>query len=351
MNRILVTGGAGFIGSHTCLLLLDKGYELIVIDSFVNSNPESLKRVSEICKLKEKSIESNLQVFNVDLRDKQKLEDIFKYYQDQEKNIEAVIHFAGLKSVSESISSPLYYWDMNVNSTINLLDIMDKYECRNIVFSSSATIYEASNKYLINEKDNLNPINPYGTNKVAIEQLLTDLYNSSSNKWRIANLRYFNPIGAHESSLIGEAPVGVPNNLFPLITQVAIGIKKELTIFGNDWPTPDGTGVRDYLHVMDLAEGHIKALKYLLENNSQIININLGTGNGTSVLELLNTFQQVNNIDIPYVFMERRKGDLARVVADNSLAISLLKWNPKMSLEKMCIDGWKWQIQNPRGYL
>ena len=348
--KILVTGGTGFIGSHTCLALLEQGYQVVVIDSYANSFKKSLDRVIDILNCKKIVKNISLEVKKADIRDEKVLDSLFYEYQRIGKPIDAVIHFAGLKSVKESILNPLKYWDVNVNGSSTLLRVMNKYKCFTFVFSSSATIYGGSKNNYLNENTEINPINPYGRTKVAIEQMLGDAFSSNSNKWRIANLRYFNPIGAHPSGLIGESPFGVPNNLFPYLTQVAAGKIEKLTIFGNDWPTNDGTAIRDYIHVMDLAEGHISALKYLIENNNHIINLNLGTGLGTSVLELINTFERINNIKIPIEFASRRKGDSCRVIADNKLAISCLGWSPKRYLEEMCKDGWKWQSLNPEGY-
>ncbi len=349
--KILVTGGAGFIGSHTCLSLLEKGHEIVVIDSFINSNKKSIKRVIEILK-SNKSIKSiNIKILKLDIRDETNLNQLFAVSKESGKPFQAVIHFAGLKSVRDSVINPLNYWDINVNGTINLLTIMNRYECRTIVFSSSATIYESSSKKPLKEDARINPINPYGSTKAAIEQLLSNIFNSYPEGWRVANLRYFNPIGAHTSGLIGESPVGIPNNIFPFITQVAAGHIDTLTIFGNDWPTKDGSGVRDYIHVMDLADGHVSALEFLVKSRNQIINLNLGTGVGTSVLELVCIFEKVNNIKIPLKFASRRKGDSCSVIADNSLACSCLDWSPHRSIEQMCIDGWKWQYTNPKGYI
>ncbi len=348
--KVLVTGGAGFIGSHTCLALLQKGYDLVVIDSYINSNKKSLERVLDVIKLHSNIDNVDIKIIKADVRDKEVLERIFLDSEKSHSPIGAVIHFAGLKSVKESVLNPLLYWDANVNSAINLFSVMNKFNCRTIVFSSSATVYGSRNNTLISEKCDLKPINPYGKTKAAVEDLLHDLYNSNPQKWRVANLRYFNPIGAHSSGLIGESPIGVPNNIFPFITQVASKRLKELNIFGNDWDTSDGTGVRDYIHVMDLAEGHISALEYLINSNNQIINLNLGTGIGTTVLELVNTFESVNNLKIPLRFSNRRMGDSCKVIADNSLAMSCLNWRPRRDVRQMCIDGWKWQLLNPEGY-
>ena len=349
MSRVLVTGGGGFIGSHVCVSLLEKNFEIVVIDSFINSNQKSLSKVYEICKSENKEV-LPIKILRCDIREKEELDNLFKRSAKEGNPIEAVFHFAGLKSVRESILNPLDYWEVNVGGTINLLRIMDKYDCRNMIFSSSATIYEFSKNGLLHEGSKIKPINPYGKTKLTIENLLNDLYLTNPDNWRIANLRYFNPIGAHPSGLIGEEPKGIPDNIFPYICKVAAGILKELTIYGDDWQTKDGTGIRDYIHVMDLAEGHIAALDFLLKNEAQIINLNLGTGEGTSVFELINTFQKVNNISVPYKISIRRKGDLAYVVAKNSYAIECLNWAPKKSLSEMCKDGWRWQKLNPNGY-
>tara|TARA_Y100001968_G_C19425164_1_gene753928 strand:- start:687 stop:1739 length:1053 start_codon:yes stop_codon:yes gene_type:complete len=348
--KVLVTGGSGFIGSHTCLALIEKGYEILVIDSYANSNEESIRRVIDIIKSENKIKNVSIEIKKADIRDELTLDKLFSEAEDLNNPIQAVIHFAGLKSVNESVSNPLDYWDSNVHGSIKLLSVMNKYKCRTLVFSSSATIYGVSNTGPISEHSDIQPVNPYGRTKAAIETLLSDIYDSDPDNWRIANLRYFNPIGAHSSGMIGESPMGIPNNIFPYITQVAAGVRDKLTVFGNDWPTLDGTGVRDYIHVMDLAEGHILALEYLLRTQNKIINLNLGTGIGTSVLELVNIFKRVNNINLPIEFAGRRIGDCCTVIADNSLAVSSLGWRPKRSLEQMCIDGWKWQSLNPMGY-
>ncbi len=349
MPRVLVTGGAGFIGSHTCVSLLEKNYEIIVFDSFINSHKKSLKRVYEISKKYNKET-LPFKIKRGDIKQKNNLESLFRQSIAEGNPIKAVLHFAGLKSVKESILNPLEYWDVNVNGSINLLKIMDKYDCRTIVFSSSATVYGSSKNHLLHEEFEINPTNPYGRTKITVENLLNDIYKKSPNKWRIANLRYFNPIGAHPSGLIGEEPKGIPENIFPYICKVAAGTLKELKIFGNDWQTEDGTAVRDYIHVLDIADGHIAALDYLLKNKAQIINLNLGTGKGTSVFELVNTFQKVNNIAIPYRITSRREGDQPYIVANNSNALKSLDWSPKRSLNEMCKDGWQWQLLNPKGY-
>ena len=345
MTKILVTGGCGFIGSHTCLALLEKNYELYVIDSLINSSPISLERVRKLT-IKSK----NLSFFKGDLRDIDFIRDIFSMAQNKKKPISAVIHFAGLKAVGESFFKPIQYWDNNVVGTINLLRVMEENSCKTIVFSSSATIYRVIDNIPIKENAEIKSTNPYGNTKVVVENFLNDLFISSSKEWRISSLRYFNPIGAHESGSIGEDPLGRPNNIFPLIMQVAIKRIEKLLIFGKDWPTIDGTGIRDYIHVLDLADAHIQALEVLLNEKPQILKLNLGTGKGTSVLELINIFEEVNNVKISYEFTERRQGDNSTVIADNEKAKSVLKWIPKRSIQQMCIDGWRWQLNNPKGY-
>ena len=350
MSSVLVTGGAGFIGSHTCLNLLKKNFFIYILDSFVNSSPISLERISILLKREGINVDSNIHIFKGDVRNESDLRLIFQDALKKKKPIDSVIHFAGLKAVGESNDMALKYWDFNVSGTITLLKIMEQYNCFKIVFSSSATIYRINKERFIKENDELGPINPYGVTKLVIENMLNDVFNSNPNKWKIVNLRYFNPIGAHPSGFIGEDPLGIPNNLFPLIMKVATGEIKEIKVFGNDWPTKDGTGVRDYIHVMDLAEGHLLALKYLSKSKPQILNLNLGTGKGTSVLELLKTFENVNNVKIPYVYTNRRKGDNAIVVANNELAKSLLNWSPVFKIEDMCRHGYIWKLKNPNGY-
>ena len=347
---ILVTGGAGFIGSHTCIQLLNNHHQIYVLDSFINSSPIALKKISGLVR-NDINIEENLHVFCGDVRKESDIKKVFEAALKQKKSIEAVVHFAGLKAVGESNVVPLKYWDFNVLGTISLLKIMQEFNCFTLVFSSSATIYRSNTSKLIKENEELETLNPYGTTKFVIEKMLSDIYKSKTDKWKIANLRYFNPIGAHPSGLIGEDPLGKPNNLFPQITKVAVGNLEEIKIFGNDWPTYDGTGVRDYIHVMDLAEGHLLALELLIKENPQIISMNLGTGRGTSVLELISVFEKINGVEIPYSFTNRREGDNAFVVADNNLAKSILNWEPRMSIEDMCRDGYLWQIKNPKGYL
>ena len=304
MKSIFVTGGAGFIGSHTSLLLLEKGYVVFILDSFVNSCQQSIENIEIILKKKFIDTKGKIYLIKGDLKNPSDIEKVFQLSSKLEKNIEAVIHFAGLKSVNDSIINPLNYWDNNVNGTINLLKIMEKYNCKNIVFSSSATVYKSQSDKLISENDICDPINSYGNTKFAIEKILNDIYKCDPVKWRIASLRYFNPVGAHESGLIGENPLGNPDNIYPRITQVALGKIKELKIFGSDWQTPDGTAIRDYIHVVDLAEGHLEVLNYILNEKPQILTLNNGTGKGTSVLELIKNFDKVNNVKIPFGFGE-----------------------------------------------
>ncbi len=350
MKNVLVTGGAGFIGSHTCLLLLEKGYQVFVIDSFVNSSPKSLNKVLEIYKLKKNNYKNNLKVFHGDLLDKDFLNVVFSQIFKSANKIDGVIHFAGLKSVSDSLKKPLEYWQVNVVGTINLLEFMNKYKVKTLVFSSSAAVYESKRKSVLSENSPLKPINPYGYTKLTIEFILKNIFDTSDRKLKFASLRYFNPVGAHESGMIGENPNNKSNNIFPLITKTAIGNQKELKIFGNDWPTHDGTPIRDYIHVMDLAEAHINVLENIFQKDPRYLILNIGTGLGTSVLDLVKTFEKVNNVKVPFIFTDRRIGDACYVVADNSFLKSEINITPKRSLEDMCRDGWRWKILNPNGY-
>lgn len=343
MKKILVTGGAGFIGSHTCIDLLLKNYEVVIVDSFVNSFISAIENIKEIVSLSNPMQSKNIHYYRGDIRDKILMNKIFEEAKTNNNPIEAVIHFAGLKSVNESKINPLEYWDANFVGTITLLKVMKKFGCKHIIFSSSATIYCSSNDFPINENGIINPISPYGRTKASIEILLKDFYLSQNKKISVTNLRYFNPIGCHDSGLIGEESLGIPNNIFPLIIKVASRELKELKIFGNDWETFDGTGVRDYVHVMDVAEGHVKTLSHMIKNKYDFLNLNIGTGKGTSVLELIKTFESVNNIKIPYKFAKRRDGDLPESIADNNLAKSLLNWAPKRNIKNMCKDGWEWK--------
>ncbi len=343
MKRILVTGGNGFIGSHTSIVLLQKDYEVVIVDSFINSSRNFYERIKILAKRIDSNLLRRIIFFEGDIRDKNLLEGIFRKSANEGKRIVGVIHFAGLKAVAESLKEPSKYWDFNFIGTFRLIEVMEKYDCRTLIFSSSATVYGCSKDFLISENAAVNPINPYGHTKAAIENFLKNIYDSKSDKWRIACLRYFNPIGAHSTGLIGDNPNGIPNNIFPFINQVAIGKIERLEIFGNDWDTSDGTCIRDYIHVMDLAEGHILSLEFLLENECRFINLNLGTGIGTSVLELVNIFQEENKVKVPFNYADRRVGDIARIVADNGFAYSLLNWKPTKTINEMCKDGWRWQ--------
>tara|TARA_B100000212_G_scaffold119733_1_gene89518 strand:- start:5997 stop:7049 length:1053 start_codon:yes stop_codon:yes gene_type:complete len=344
MKNILVTGGAGFIGSHTCITLLEKGYKLIVIDSNINSSPDSLFKIRLI--VEKKLIISNQLIFKKgNIGNFNFLREVFLSAKKENNQIDAVIHFAGLKSIEESIKKPLLYWENNVYGTIILLKVMREFNCKNIVFSSSASIYGKSNLMPINETNLVNPINTYGQTKVAIENILKDIYIADGKSWKIANLRYFNPIGAHPSGILGENPTYNANNLFPEICKVAASENRILKIFGKDWPTPDGTTIRDYIHVMDLAEAHENALSFILNNEPQILNLNIGTGLGISILDLVRKFIKINNCLVPFKFYPRRIGDVPILIADNHKAISILKWKPTRDLDAMCKDGWKWQRQ------
>lgn len=336
MLAILVTGGAGYIGSHACVELLHAGHEIVVVDNFINSKPESLNRVSFITG-------KSFKTYHVDLLDEENLEKVFL-----ENTIEAVIHFAGLKAVGESVQIPLSYYYTNITGTVILCKVMEKYGVKNLVFSSSATVYGTPEQVPICEDSPLYAMNPYGRTKLMIEELLRDLYESDHN-WSIALLRYFNPIGAHESGIIGEDPNGKPNNLMPYITQVAIGKLKELSIYGNQYSTNDGTGVRDYIHVVDLARGHIKALEKVTQETG-VDSYNLGTGKGYSVLEVVAAFEKSAIVNIPYKVVAPRAGDIAICYADPSKATQKLGWYAKKSLEEMCEDSWRWQSRNPNGY-
>ena len=333
---ILVTGGAGYIGSHTCIEMQNAGYEVIVVDNLDNSSKESLVRVEQITG-------KAVKFYEEDLRNKDALRQIFK-----ENEIEAVIHFAGLKAVGESVREPIMYYDNNLISTLVLLEVMNEFNVKKIVFSSSATVYGVATEMPLVEGMPLGAINPYGRTKLFIEEMLRDLYVADKD-WCIALLRYFNPIGAHKSGLIGEDPKGIPNNLMPYISQVAVGKLEKLHVFGNDYNTVDGTGVRDYIHVVDLAAGHVKAVEWVLKNEGCEA-INLGTGNGTSVLQLKDAFIKASGVDVPFVIDPRRPGDPDEVYANAKKAKDLLNWEAKLSVDKMCEDSWRWQKNNPNGY-
>ena len=347
MSIILATGGLGFIGSHICLEILDSGLDVLVVDSLINSSLDVINRIEKILSKKDKSKVGKLYFRKGDIRNYEFIESIFDEFLASKNPINSVIHLAGLKSISDSIIDPLNYWDVNVNGTLNLLSVMKKNNCNTIVFSSSATIYNSKIKAKIGENSELKPINPYGNTKFVIENLLSDLSKSDKNKWRIANLRYFNPVGAHSSGQLGEDPKKNVNNLFPSIFGVIQKQVQYLSIYGNDWPTKDGTCVRDFIHIMDLAEAHVLVLNYLIKNEPQNLKLNIGTGKGFTVLEVINTFINEINLDLKYKFVDRRKGDYPEVVADNSLAKAILNWEPKRNLLDMCNDSWMW-IKNKK---
>lgn len=336
MSTVLVTGGAGFIGSHTSVELLNAGYDIIILDNFVNSKPESLKRIKELTG-------KDFKFYQADIRDEEAMTKVFA-----ENKIDAVIHFAGLKSVPQSVKEPLNYYDNNIAGTVCLCRVMDKAGCKKLVFSSSATVYGSKNPSPLREDmPTGGTTNPYGTTKYFIEQILQDLCVSDS-EWGVSILRYFNPIGAHKSGRIGEDPNGIPGNLMPYITQVAIGKLECLNVCGNDYPTPDGTGVRDYIHVVDLAIGHIKALDRLLKVKGCEV-YNLGTGKGYSVLDVVKAFEKASGIKINYRIAPRRAGDVACCYADATKAKELLGWQAQYDIDDMCADSWRWQSQNPNG--
>ena len=334
---ILVTGGAGYIGSHTCIELMKAGYDIVVVDNFYNSKKEVLNRIAELSGKK-------FTFYKCDIRDKKGLTEIFK-----NESVDAVIHFAGLKAVGESCQKPLEYYDNNVNGTLVLCDVMKENGCKKIVFSSSATVYGMNNVSPLKETMEAGgTTNPYGTTKYMIEIILSDLYKAD-NEWSMSLLRYFNPIGAHKSGRIGEDPNGIPNNLMPYITQVAIGKRECLSVYGNDYNTHDGTGVRDYIHVVDLALGHVKALQKVLSGSGLDI-YNLGTGTGYSVLDVVKAFEKASGVAINYKIADRRSGDVAVCYSDPSKAFEELGWKAERGLDEMCEDSWRWQSQNPQGY-
>lgn len=361
MARVLITGGAGFIGSHTACVLLEAGHNLVVLDNFANSSPEALRRVQELVGA---DAGQRLRLVEGDIRSAGSLAEAFTPAGGEPEAIDAVIHFAGLKAVAQSVRQPLHYWDVNVGGSRNLLSAMAAHGCRTLVFSSSATVYGYPERVPIPETAALRPINPYGHTKAAVEQLLTDLAASAAasgppgadggreaeHPWRIAALRYFNPVGAHPSGRIGENPLGPPDNLFPFVSQVAVGRRPRLLIYGDDWPTPDGTGIRDYIHVMDLAEGHLAALEVLWKEDPQLLTLNLGSGRGHSVLEVVRAFEAACGRAVPYELVGRRLGDAASSVADPSEAERRLGWRTRRDLASMCRDGWAWQSANPEGY-
>ncbi len=336
MKKILVTGGAGYIGTHTCIELIEAGYKIVVVDNLCNASLEGLKRVRRI-------VGVDIPFYQVDVRDKVGLTKVFEVH-----NFDGVIHFAGLKAVGESAEMPIKYYDTNVGGTFILAEVMRDFDCKTFVFSSSATVYGNPKMVPIREDFPLSATNPYGRSKLMIEEFLQDVF-VADDAWNIALLRYFNPIGAHKSGLIGENPNGVPNNLIPYISQVAVGKLDKLNVFGGDYDTADGTGVRDYIHVVDLAKGHVKALQALDE--PQVLIVNLGTGNGYSVLDMVKAFEKSSGKIVAYKIVDRRAGDIATCYADVSFAKTKLGWQAERELDEMCEDTWRWQSQNPDGFL
>ncbi len=333
---ILITGGAGYIGSHTMVELLNAGRELVVVDNFLNSKPASLERVKQITG-------KDFKFFEVDLLDKEALDRVVR-----ENNIDSCIHFAGLKAVGESCAKPLWYYHNNITGTLNLCEVLQKYNAKRIVFSSSATVYGNPASVPITEDFPLSTTNPYGETKLMIERILSDLYQSDK-EWSVSILRYFNPIGAHSSGLIGEDPQGIPNNLLPYITQVAAGRRECLSVFGNDYNTPDGTGVRDYIHVVDLARAHLKAIERA-ETLTGVEQFNIGTGVGYSVLDIVHAYEKATGITINYKIVDRRPGDIDECYANPKKAYEMLGWQAQYNIEDMCRDSYNWQLKNPRGY-
>ena len=335
-STILVTGGAGYIGSHAVVELVASGYKVLVLDNLINSDARVFDRLHELCG-------HPIEFVKADVRNAQALDALFRSH-----DVQGVIHFAGLKAVGESVSQPLRYVDHNVNGTLGLLQAMDRAGVRRLVFSSSATVYGDPLQVPIAETARLQVTNPYGRTKLMCEDILRDMQRADA-RWQVAILRYFNPIGAHPSGRIGEHPRGVPNNLMPYITQVAMGQREYLNVFGDDYPTPDGTGLRDYIHVVDLAKGHLAALDYL-QRHGGLLTVNLGTGQGVSVMELVKTFSRVTGVPVPYRIVARRPGDVAACYADPALAAMKLKWSALHGVEQMCLDAWRWQCSNPAGY-
>lgn len=334
---VLVTGGMGYIGSHTCVELLNRGMEVIIVDNLANSSPKALDRIEQITGRR-------LIFYQLDVRDRQGLNEIFTRHR-----IDCAIHFAGLKAVGESVSMPLAYYDNNLNSTLSLCQVMEQHGVRRLIFSSSATVYSADNTMPLSEEANTGHCtNPYGWTKYMGEQILRDLVRAQP-EWSVVQLRYFNPVGAHESGLIGEAPRDIPNNLMPYISQTAIGKRACLSVFGDDYDTPDGTGVRDYIHVVDLARGHVAAISYVQSHTGEAI-FNLGTGKGYSVLDMVHAFEEANHVHVPYQITARRPGDLAVCYADPSKSQTVLGWKAELGLVDMCRDAWNWQSKNPNGY-
>lgn len=343
MKNILITGGAGFIGSHICLELLEKDFNIYVADSFINSSVKVFEKLKLIINDSSDYSLNKINVFEGDIRDKKFLNNIFFEAIKKNEKIDCVIHLAGLKSVRESVENPLLYWDVNVNGSLNLFKVMEENNCKTLLFSSSATVYGNSGAIPFKESNKLEPVNPYGQTKATIEKILRNISGANCQSWRIFNLRYFNPIGAHPSGLIGENPIVNAENIFPIILQVAAGIREKLLIFGNDWKTIDGTCQRDYIHILDLARAHVKSIEHLSQENFCNLALNVGRGQSVSILQLLKTFERVNNLKVNYEFVRRRDGDVPTLYADTSLFQKKLKWKTEKNLEDMCKDGWKWQ--------
>lgn len=333
--NVLITGGAGYIGSHTVVALLSRGDSVVIVDSLVNSHPNVLERIERITGKRP-------EFYDYDLRDRRSLDEVFSAH-----DLDAVIHFAALKAVGESVEQPIRYYENNLESTLVLLEVMDAHDVRSLVFSSSATVYGDPSSLPITEEAPLHATNPYGQTKQMIEQILSD--TAKTGNWNIVSLRYFNPIGAHASGLIGEDPNGTPNNLLPFVAQVAVGKREAVSVFGDDYDTPDGTGVRDFIHVVDLADAHLAALEHITDSHAYRA-YNIGTGSGTSVLELIDSFQAASSKDIPYAVVNRRPGDIASCYADVSKAEKELGWKAKLDIDQACEDSWRWQSQNPDGY-
>ena len=346
MKTILVTGGCGFIGSHTSLVLLNNGYRVIIFDSNINSSEKVLKKIHKLVDVFGNKSCEELSFIKGDIRDKNLVESIFKNARKHNQEIIAVIHFAGLKYLEESIIKPLEYWDVNVNGTQVLLQVMKNNRCFNFIYSSSASIYGLSLNKGIKEENLINPINPYGASKAATEKMLDNLYHSNPEKWRILKLRYFNPAGAHHSGILGEEPKKEYSNLFPKLAKIAFGDQSKLEIYGRNWPTKDGTCIRDYIHIEDLAEAHYESLVHLLNNKTQNIAFNLGSGEGLTLLEIIKKYSLVNNCHIPYIFKKKRNGDVPILFADINLVKRKLGWKPKRNIENICRDSWLWQYKN-----
>lgn len=337
-NRVLVTGGAGYIGSHTCIELVNAGFEPVIVDNFSNSKPQVMLRLEQI-------LGRSLTLVKADIGDREAMRQVF-----QKQNVSAVVHFAGYKAVGESCEKPLMYFDNNVSGTVALCEVMAEFGVYDLIFSSSATVYGDPHTVPIDESFPTSATNPYGRSKLMVEEIMRDLVKVSDNHWRVSLLRYFNPVGAHASGLIGEDPQGIPNNLLPYVAQVAVGKLARLSVFGDDYDTADGTGVRDYIHVVDLAQGHVKALNFLRQQEPGCFTHNLGTGQGYSVLEIVKAFERASDREVPYDIKPRRAGDVAACFADPTKAKAELEWSAQFGIERMMEDTWRWQSQNPQGY-